>query len=271
MTQTALFGFGLQLISAIAVPGALAQADDAAEGIRIALTEPDPAEPRSGFWREAGLIAYRHGGVTFRCNADQVTVAIDRGVDPIQAGRLLVANALPAMLWQRGALMLHAATVIPAGCNQAVALIGASGCGKSSVALAALDQGAELIGDDSLAIAADGDPVVGAGLPGGCFIRTAAGANRRFVAAAPGPRRGVAPLAAIVVLDHRAAGAVPLRLDPVAAVEALLARCHRPVIPALCHWQGEVLRQISRLAQTVPVHAWAPGDPAALFAQLALR
>jgi hypothetical protein len=169
MTQTDLYGFGLRIASAVPVPGALpVQRDDPAAMIGIALATSQPDDGPTGFWADAGIIAYRHAGATFRCSHDTISVTAPPGADPAAVGRLLIANALPALLWLREAFMLHAATVVPPGREQAVAVIGASGSGKSRVALAALHGGAELIGDDSLAISIRDGTVTGAGLPGGC-------------------------------------------------------------------------------------------------------
>ncbi|WP_420384123.1 HPr kinase/phosphorylase [Novosphingobium sp.] len=53
-------------------------------------------------------------------------------------------------------MIAHQATVIAIG-GRAVMIEGAPGTGKSSLALALIDRGAVLVGDDAVMLAADGD------------------------------------------------------------------------------------------------------------------
>lgn len=56
-------------------------------------------------------------------------------------------------------MILHASCVAIRG--RGVLLLGPSGAGKSDLALRLLDRGAELVGDDGIAVAREGDRLVG--------------------------------------------------------------------------------------------------------------
>jgi len=60
--------------------------------------------------------------------------------------------------------MLHQASAVAIG-ERALLIEGPPGSGKSSLALALIDRGAVLIGDDGLALAADGDRVLASPAP----------------------------------------------------------------------------------------------------------
>lgn len=80
--------------------------------------------------------------------------AADRAID---AGFVYVWVFLPlvrALLWRRGRVMVHAAGAAIDG--RAVAVAGWEGAGKSVAVLEALSQGADLVGDDWLAMGPDG-------------------------------------------------------------------------------------------------------------------
>jgi hypothetical protein len=69
--------------------------------------------------------------------------------------RLLIAQALPFAAVLRGLEAFHASGVVLGG--RAVLLAGASGSGKSSLALALRRRGAEFLADDVVAVGADGE------------------------------------------------------------------------------------------------------------------
>jgi hypothetical protein len=74
---------------------------------------------------------------------------------PWKLGRALFAQALPIAACLNGIELLHASGVVIDG--RAIGFAGHSGTGKTSLAIHLVDQGAELLTDDVLALSADGD------------------------------------------------------------------------------------------------------------------
>lgn len=251
MKTGTLFGFGLRITSDLPVPGALSgESGDAGSAIRIALQVPDAAVPEMGFSRDGAAIIYRHPCGLYHCSQDRIDVAAEGQTKPQDLGELLVANALPALLWQQGAFMLHAACLqLPDG--PAVAIAGPSGAGKSRLAAHLIAAGAELIGDDSLALSVTDQGIAAKGLPGGWFARNADGTERHFRQAAMGQARGECRLDLVVVLGEESVEAT--RLLPIEAIEQLLLNRHRPQVPLLLGRQASVLAQAAAIARQVPV------------------
>jgi len=247
MTQ---FGFGLRMSSDLPVPGALpGDNEDSGPVVRIALQELDDQLPELGFSCDGAAIVYRHPCGLYRCSQNRIDVAVDGQASLQDLGELLVANALPALLWQQGAFMLHAACVrLPDG--PSVAIAGHSGAGKSRLAAHLIAAGAELIGDDSLALSATDQGIAAKGLPGGWFARNADNTERHFKLAAPGLMRGECQLDLLVVLGEDRSEAA--RFSPIAAIEQLLLNRHRPQVPLLLGRQAEVLAQAATIARRLP-------------------
>jgi hypothetical protein len=247
MTQ---FGFGLRMTSDLPVPGALpGDNGDSGPVVRIALQALDDHLPELGYSRDREAVIYRHPCGLFRCDRDRIDVAADGQGQLSDLGELLVANALPALLWQQGAFMLHAACVqLPGG--PAVAIAGHSGAGKSRLAASLVAAGAELIGDDSLALYATDQGIEAKGLPGGWFARNPEGTERHFKHATQGLARGICPLNLLVVLVEESDEAV--RLSPIGVIEQLLLNRHRPQVPLLLGRQAEVLAQAATIARRLP-------------------
>lgn len=252
-----LFGFGLRLESDLPVPGALPVCDsDTADAITI-MVESEPAESTStGFAFENGTIVYMHPAGRFQCTADCIRVAPAKTAEWPDLGALLIANALPALLWQRGAFMLHAAAVQQLE-GFAYALAGRSGRGKSTLAAHFVKGGSELVGEDSLALTRIGSILRAVGLSGGWFSGVADTPDRRFNALPPASSRGSATLAAIVILEDLQNGPPGLtRLPLLESVEQLLLHRHRPQVPALLGRQAAVLAQAADIARALPVLSW---------------
>lgn len=245
------FGFGLRMTSDLPVPGALAGGNrDTGPAIRIALQDSAEHLPELGFSRDGDAIAYHHPCGLYRCSHDSIDVAPGEQSSLQDLGELLVANALPALLWQQGAFMLHAACVrLPNG--PAVAIAGTSGAGKSRLAASLVTAGAELIGDDSLALYATDQGIAAKGLAGGWFARSPDGAEREFKSAATGQARGECLLDLLVILGGESGDAA--RLLPIAAIEQLLHNRHRPQVPLLLGRQAEVLAQAATIARRLPI------------------
>lgn len=226
MNNQVQLGFGLKLTSDLPVPGAVPDgAGEANRIVRIKLHGPIEMQQGPGFALVEDGIVYRHPSGLFHCEADHIWIEPGVPTDLPYLGELLVANALPALLWQQGAFMLHAACVrLPDG--PAIAIAGQSGAGKSRLAASLVAVGAELIGDDSLAIYATDDGVLAKGLPGGWFSRSPDGQSREFKHATCGPARGECLLDLLIVLDSH--DQEPARLSAVDSLAQLLRHRHRP-------------------------------------------
>lgn len=95
---------------------------------------------------------------------DRVTVTLGAGVDAAEAAQLLLGSVYSCILSQRGTTCLHASVVACDG--RALALVGPKGAGKSTLALACVQQGAELVADDVAALGLrDGVVTAAAGGP----------------------------------------------------------------------------------------------------------
>ncbi len=257
MQISSQFGFGLELVSDLWVPGAVGVAPRGnAPSVRIAISDACAVDPDVQFVCEGAAIVYRHPTGVFRCLPDNIEIAPCEPLDLDDLGMLLVANALPAVLWQRGAFVLHAACVrLPDGLT--IAIAGPSGAGKSRLAASFVEAGAELIGDDSLALAANEDGVLASGLPGGWFSRDKDSPHREFRSNPGGPSGGMARLDVLAVLDE--ADPVKAGHSPLASFEMLMQNRHRPQVPLLLGLQGQVLAHAARIVQRLPVVRLAAG------------
>ena len=151
--------------------------------------------------------------------------------------RFLIAQALPFAAVLRGLEVFHAGAVAVDG--GAVAFLGPSGAGKTSIALALCRLGAGFLADDVLAVERDGDRLLGhpgapvAGIAGEEAERlrgrrsldsdTILAADPREAVVRVTPQRGPLPLRAIFVLDRRPGEASTLRFEPVIEPQVLLS------------------------------------------------
>lgn len=248
-----LTGYGLRLASQLPVPGAVARDDDAPADVTITLQPAQLIADAPVYARtDQGLCFGCPGVASYRIAPESIVVVPDPHAPSDMVSGMLIATALPALLWLRGQFVLHAAAARLPG-SGALAIAGASGSGKSTILaqLAAAD--AALIGDDTIAF----DTSAGrqaSGLGGGWFVD--AGDARRFVAAPPGRSLDAVPIVAILVLEAPGDGERFARLDPVSAVTHLLASRHRPRVPALLGQTGETLRHATLLAAQIPLYSW---------------
>jgi hypothetical protein len=89
-----------------------------------------------------------------------IEVAPAPGADPGAVELLLHGRARTALIHQRGELPLHAASLVPQGGNEAVAICGASGAGKSTLAAELSRRGWRLLADDTTRVTcAEGGPL----------------------------------------------------------------------------------------------------------------
>jgi hypothetical protein len=247
--------FDLLIASAMKLPGAIPVADGRPD-IEVIF---GPAEVPFGALIDGAYafakdtIVFAPPGVArYRCHQGRIVeVAPAAGSAPDDVLVQLTANVMPALIWMRGDLVLHACCARLGA--SAIAVCGPSGSGKSTVLRAMLELGAASIADDALRIAASSN--CGSGLPG---LTMEVDQDQR-IARPIGPRRtgASAPLAAIMVLDHPADAGPPAfeRLRGGAVVEALLRNLHRIKVPRRLGIMPQVLRAIAGLS-VLPVYAW---------------
>jgi hypothetical protein len=247
----AQFGFGLELRSDLTVPGAVSTSPiDLAPVVDINMMPPATADADAKFERDGDTIIYRHPAGSFRCAADRIEITPSQPTDVDMLGSLLVANALPTVLWQRGAFILHAACIrMPSG--PTIAIAGRSGSGKSRLAASFVKAGAELLGDDSLALTTDGESIIAAGLPGGWYARQQGANVRQFKSISPGPAGGIASVDVVAVIGEAELSFVPL--SPLSAFELLMQHRHRPQVPTLLRIHHLTLIQATRIAKHLAV------------------
>jgi hypothetical protein len=151
--------------------------------------------------------------------------------------RLVIAQALPFAALLQGLEVFHASAVARNG--EAIATIGPSGAGKTSVALELCRLGADFLADDVLAVEIDGERLLAhpgtqlAGLDHAEAERLAgAGAPRLEPVIAVNERERLvrmsgavapAPLAALIFLDRRLDGPDQPRFEPVPDAQWLLS------------------------------------------------
>ena len=182
------------------------------------------------------------------------------------AASYLIATALPALLWMRGEIVLHAAAAVLPGAAGAIAIGGASGAGKSTVLRELVAAGASVVADDSICLRFTGTDMTVSGLAGGYFVAQADNdSSRRFEIVPPERQIRAAPFAGLLMLGARLSSDGPAfhAVSGVAALEALLASRHRPRIPTLLGNNKAMLPVLARLSETLPVYLWNRRDGAA--------
>ncbi|WP_028707944.1 hypothetical protein [Propionicicella superfundia] len=218
-----------------------------------------------------GCVLRFHGACEFRISPELTQVVLHRhaAADPGIGTILTTGGLLAFQLFLRGLPVLHASAVDVGG--GAIAFVGNSGQGKSTMATLLCADGARLITDDVLRVDMDGDGAVAR--LGATELRLRKGADELatlFAAdAGPGRRRSAddrhvlrladdaqdrVPLRAIVVPSPRH-DLADIALHPVPAREApfLLLRCLR-----LAGWQDERVATehfaaMAAVARRVPV------------------
>ena len=253
--MTLCFGFGQTIDTALSVPGTISGGGDV--GITIRAAPPHSIDGAPLYARDGDTLVFSAPDIaTYRCAAGGLEVAPCPHADPAAVTGLLIATALPAVLWMQGRLMLHAAGVVMPGSETALAIVGPSGSGKSALAAQLLERGAWLLGDDSLTLELTDMGVMASGLPGGLHRVTGPESVRAFDAIAEEHSVRAAPLGAIIVLTGRADRVAVTPLNQTAALEQVLAHQHRPRIPAALGLSGAVLAQAAQIAARVPVQLW---------------
>lgn len=272
-------GFDLSIDSSFAIPGAVPTArgqGNAEIVIRAGSAEIGNVDAAMGPYTRSGqALRLDVPGVAryLALSPGELIIEPCLGAEAEDVSALLVATALPMLLWMRGGIVLHAAGVVLPGAQGALALAGPSGIGKSTLARRLVERGAAFVGDDSLHIAsAQSGPTV-SGLSASCFLPDADDRMLRLLHPIPASAQAArGPLAAIVIVA-RAEGrpvAPPQCLGVSAALEAVLQNRHRPRVPAILGRHAALLPDIVALSRAVPVYRLEvpEGDVAAAEARM---
>lgn len=253
--------FGLNIVSQFEIPGAIPVGPSSRADIAVSAgsTAIDQVEATSGPYSRSGeALLFDAPGVAryLARSCGDLLVEPHSNSDPSEICALLIATALPMLLWMRGGVVLHAAGVVLPGTDQAIALAGPSGVGKSSLAQGLLGKGARIIGDDSLWLVRDQERAIANGLPGGCFLPQGQDEPRRFVPAAPLARAEAVQLKAMVVLRRCDQSRPPelRQLRQGEALEALLKQRHRPRIPAILGREAAAFHECVLLSRLLPIY-----------------
>lgn len=186
------------------------------------------------------------GGFRIEAKAGRVFADGDAAARDVWEHRL-VSVIVPLLLAERGDIAVHAAAVGRGG--DVVLFTGASGRGKSTLALAASELGLGVLADDGAVVDLSApEPMV---WPGPRGVRVARGAmQRKRTHRSPTPSADPLPLRALAVLSAPVRNGPTLeRLEPAEAVPALLPALMFAGSPRL----PRALRDATRLAAAVPV------------------
>ena len=190
--------------------------------------------------------------------------------DDLKQGRpsmedILIATALPMLLWMRGNLVLHGAAAILPGQQKAVGFLGPSGAGKTTLLHALLQQGATIVAEDAISLyLEESGKVCASGLPGILHLRAHGHAltlPRESLGVPAAQQAKSATLGALLVLAESAdEQALPscTRYSRIEAFQTLLQQRHRPRVPALLGMDQDHLQVWASLAHSVPVWKWRP-------------
>jgi hypothetical protein len=216
-----------------------------------------PAErcrDRRGFFArlDEGVLISPSGRAHYWC-VDSRTILVDpeAGADPGAVSEGLCAFAIPALLWMRGDILLHAAAAVLPGADSAILIAGHSGAGKTTVLAHLAEAGARVVADDIVRL--DPDLSV-SGLS--ALLRVGPGGVDRIVA--PGQRCTAAALSVVHMLAEPRTGQTPvfrsLSLDQ--RMRMLLAYQYRPRTPRMLGLATAMLPALARIAETVPMFEW---------------
>lgn len=218
-----------------------------------------------------GRILRFHGVADFHVASagDAIRCAASDGCTPVTLRHLLLDQVLPLVLSQRGRLVLHASAVHVDGLGT-VALAGAAGLGKSTLATALGRRGCAVVSDDSLVVV-DRDGVLQAvpGYPGVRLWRDslrALGVGRGDPVAhytskvRVGPphlefRSRPSPLKAVFVLEPRSRAGQAARTGSIAPRDRVIALTRAAYVMDVADRQqlAALFAALARLATRVPV------------------
>ena len=98
----------------------------------------------------AEFIAEDVARITTDGSGSEILVEHDPSANPVTLAHLVVDQAVPRALSERGLMVLHATGVVVDGLG--LGFLGATGTGKSTLAMSFVVDGAELVADDCLAM-----------------------------------------------------------------------------------------------------------------------
>lgn len=184
-----------------------------------------------------------------------MTIAREPGASDDDLAAYLQATALPALLWMRGATMLHSSAAVLPGASAAVAIAGPSGVGKSTLLRRLIEAGASVVSDDSLAVRPETSalPLV-SGLPA-CTQLCQGDGTRISRPVSWGQQLVSARLAAVVELGAHG-DPEPRRVAGAEALTVLLRNLHRPRVPRILGIDRTVLPGLAGLAGQLRVYTW---------------
>ena len=246
-------GFGLTLRTEIPIPGAMAASAGEAADIEVGYGTPAPWTERVawGPYRAAGadLFDFTMPGLARYTVSDRrrITLTPAKGAAEEDIAAMLVATVLPALLWSRGDVVLHAAAASRSPKGPGWLLLGDSGAGKSTRLLRAIGAGAHAIADDSVCLRLEGERVMASGLPGGVFARRPGQEGSRDFIATPADHqlRGCAvTMGCLIDTTGKPRG----RLEGLDGVTALLRHRHRPRILRLLGTEADAIAPLARIA-----------------------
>jgi hypothetical protein len=273
-TAQTYLGYDLVIQSEFHLPGAAKATSASAPQITITASPVHAPHPTKLYSLTDGAIhGIAPGIATFTCCADgQIRVQADPSCDAATAAKLIVASALPAMLWMRGDIVLHAAIAIPSSGSRAVAICGPSGAGKSTVLSQLLKRGARIVADDSARITPMEGMWQASGLPGGYYASAGRGgrlADRTFVLVPPEHRKTIAPLCFLLELargDPEALASFE-RLKGGDALAALLRARHRPVVARLLDTEAHYLSTFAAMTHAIRIFRWVRPEGAVMVTE----
>ncbi|MGH9049590.1 MAG: hypothetical protein ACRDY4_07675 [Acidimicrobiia bacterium] len=227
------FGLGLEVgFECPGLPPPPTGDRDTRPPVRLELARPADLPANGGRGASVDYLLEADGYGTFLVPADGASVLCSPAdAAPWQWQRYLVGQILPLVAVLHGFEAFHA-SVIALG-RGAVAFVGRSGAGKSSIAAALVARGAGFVADDVLVVGTDDDPIraypgfgltslhrdVLALLPGGTteWLGPQVGADQHGVRIAVDVVPGALPLTAVYFLGRatRSDGSLIERIDPV--------------------------------------------------------
>jgi hypothetical protein len=273
MPRQVLLAYGLRIACPLPVPGSA----PSGEAVDVEVVLHPAAADVEARWSGAGAeprVEYRHvdgrtleyhrgdGGDTLLRWDGAGTWVLDPGRTRVDAHspadppdpawqRVLLDSVLGSVALGRGAEALHAGAVLTE--RGALAVLGASGTGKTSLLTALLERGHALVADDVLVLAGPGEahpgpPVLN--VPGDADVGTPlARLGDETWVHAHAVAQGPVPLRALVLLDRAADGPEPAEL---VAEQQPFAPLYANLLPSRAS-DAERFAVVAELAARVPV------------------